>query len=1161
MLAVAVLGPVTALREGVALELRGARQRTLLAALVLDAGQVVPSEVLVQRVWGDDLPAGPENALQQQVLKLRRALGKDHLTFEPPGYRLAVAEDAIDSVRFERLLESARVRVPDDPESAGALLDEALSMWRGGAFADVAYEDWASGEVARLEELRLQAEELRAQTLLTLGRPGEAVASLERLIHADPLRERLRAMLMLALYRDGRQGDALTAYTTGRTRLVESLGVEPGAELRTLHDRILRQDPTLGHAAGGEAGRLAPPLPSALRRHATVATFVGREAELARLASAWTDASGGALTCVLIAGEPGAGKTRLAAEHALAAASMGATVAYARGDEDDAAPFGLFVTVLAQLAEVAPADVLEAHAQEHGGELGRLVPSLRARIPALPAPRSADPDTERFRLREAAVAFIRAVAARAPSLLVLDDIHWADRSTLSLLLHLLRGPDAPLLVVATCREVPGDVRPPLRMLLPDLLREPETTRLALDGLSEPDVIELVQRTLASDGDAAAALGREVHRETNGNALFATELVRHLAASGGLTRGLALEAAGTGDLGVPAAIRDLVVQRLERIGPEAADTLVPATVIGLVFDAGLVARATGRQQADVLESLARARELALVFETGDEPGRFSFSHAVIHAALAQSLGSGQRQLLHRRIADELTALGATDAGALGEIARHRLESCDDELGREAAVLAGDAALELLAPDEAARWYRRALDVVPDDRPRERCDLLVRLGEAERRAGSDAFHAHLLEAGRIALELRDPNLAARAALADNRGMHSRTGFVDDQRLELLNLTLELQGDADTGRRALLLATASSELWSGDHDLRRSLSDEALKVARRAGDERALAETIYRRAFAISEPATLAERLDLTAELVDLADRLGEPLLGVLASVERSRAAIEAGDLAEALIHVERQRVLATDCGDAYGRHGAGWAQAWPHALAGRYAEAERAAEEALAESLSSEQPDALAFYGAQLCVIRWDQGRLGELADVVLAQSEGPDGLPIHRALAALALAEGDRLAEARAVVDAGAVDGFALPVDTIWLAGTVIWGEACVLCGRAEHADRLLELLLPWKHQVAFTGLAVHGAAAHTAAQLAALAGRDEAGDLFALAESIHERLGAPAMLARTRVGWSRWLAARGEGGRARTVMAEALEAADACGQRHLLQPPAPTWAR
>ena len=252
-----------------------------------------------------------------------------------------------------------------------------------------------------------------------------------------------------------------------------------------------------------------------------------------------------------------------------------------------------------------------------------------------------------------------------------------------------------------------------------------------------------------------------------------------------------------------------------------------------------------------------------------------------------------------------------------------------------------------------------------------------------------------------------------------------------------------------------------------------------------------------------------------------------------------------------HVDRQRVLAGQCGDAYGRHGAGWAQAWPLALAGRYEEAERAAHEALAESLDSEQPDAVPFFGAQIAVIRWDQGRLGELADGIVAHGEGPDGLPAHRALAALALAESGHIQEANDLIDSAARGRFGLPLDTIWLTGTVLWGDACVLCERRDVAALLLERLRPWKDQIAFTGLAVHGSAARIAAELAALLERDDAGELFRVAEATHERLCAPALLARTRAGWARWLALRGETARADELARRAREAADACGYPQL----------
>ena len=874
------------------------------------------------------------------------------------------------------------------------------------------------------------------------------------------------------------------------------------------------------------------PLPAVLAGHAAVGHFVGRADALAALAAAWSAACSGELRALLLAGEPGIGKTRLVAEQARRVVAAGGQVLYGRGDEEIAAPFSVFTGVLRQLARNVPADVLDAHVKVHGGELSRLVPELAA---AMPAPRLADPDTERLRLRDAVVALLAAAADRRPALVALDDLHWADAASLGLLAHLLRGPDAAVLVIATYRDTEIDQRPPLRAALADLVREPRMSRIALTGLEEPDIDALVTAAL---GHSEPAMSARIHRDTRGNALFATEFLRHLG-----------DSAGRLEVGIPPTVRDLVIQRLERISDRAAVALTAATLIGPRFEIGLLARVTDLAEADLVDALDRARQAALIEEDRREPGQFFFTHALIQAAVADTVGPARRRYLHRRLAEALDGPG-DGPEHLGALAWHWIEAGDAERGWPAAVRAGDAALAVLAPDEAERWYRQSLELydrLPGPDAGTRADLLIRLGEAERRAGSDGFRAHLLAAGHLARRLGNADQLARAALANNRGMHSVTGRLDEERLELLRAAIELRAGVDDATRALLLATTSSELWSGDHDERHALSDEALAVARGAGDPRVLGEVIYRRAFALAEPATLAERLELTAELVELADALGEPLLRVLASIERSRAAIESADLEEALQHADRQRVLAAACGDAYARHGAGWAQGWPHALAGRYEEAERAAERALRESMSSGQPDAFAFYGAQLAAIRWDQGRLPELAEAIAAHAAGPDGLPAHRALAAVALLEAGDAGQANRLLTEALATGFALPRDTVWMTAMVLWGEAAMLAGQRAAAATLLAILAPWCDQIAFTGLAVHGAAARVAGELAALLGRADADGFFARAEALHERIRAPALLARTRAGWARWLTEDGQLERAREQSAAAAAAADACG--------------
>ena len=251
-----LLGPLEVLRDGESVPLRAAKQRALLADLLVHRGKVVSVDRLVDDLWQESPPAGARHALEAHASRLRGAVGDAAtLVAQPPGYALQVESDALDVVRFERLLAEARAAAP---ERAEQLAVEALALWRGPPLADFAYEPFAQAEIARLEELRWEATHLRIDAELALGREG-LVPELEALVAAEPLRERLRAQLMLALYRAGRQADALAAYRDARTMLMDELGLEPGPELRELEAAILRQDETLARPVRALPARAAAP--------------------------------------------------------------------------------------------------------------------------------------------------------------------------------------------------------------------------------------------------------------------------------------------------------------------------------------------------------------------------------------------------------------------------------------------------------------------------------------------------------------------------------------------------------------------------------------------------------------------------------------------------------------------------------------------------------------------------------------------------------------------------------------------------------------------------------------------------------------------------------------------------------------------------------------
>ena len=417
MIEFGVLGPLEASRGGEPLHLGGGKQRALLAILLLNANEVVSSDRLIDELWGEAAPETAGKALQVHVSQLRKALEPERgpgdpgrvLITKPPGYTLALEPDQLDLTRFDRLTgEGREALAASDPERAAALLRDALSLWRGPALADVAFEPFAQPEIARLEELRMAALEDRLQADIERGRHSDVIGELERLVAADPLRERPRAQLMLALYRSGRQAEALEAYRRARDTLVEELGIEPGKELQGLHEQILRQDPALDLAEeriGRPVEEVAAPREVGARFEAAEA-FVGREREISELEAALGHTFEGRGSVYLIGGEPGIGKSRLADELSRLARDRHARVLWGRCWEAGGAPaYWPWVQALRTYIVDADPDSLRAQLGPRGSEVAQLLPELRERFPDLPVPASPESEGARFRLFDATADF------------------------------------------------------------------------------------------------------------------------------------------------------------------------------------------------------------------------------------------------------------------------------------------------------------------------------------------------------------------------------------------------------------------------------------------------------------------------------------------------------------------------------------------------------------------------------------------------------------------------------------------------------------------------------------------------------------------------------------------------------------------------------------
>ncbi|OBF99157.1 hypothetical protein A5772_13185 [Mycolicibacter sinensis] len=971
--------------------------------LGLHGGSVVSSESLIDLLWGDDAPRTAVKALQTHISALRRALGDGFVITEGMGWILSTT--TVDASRYKLATKAGRDAVArGDTSQAMASFDEALALWRGTPELPDSRRGlsektrWLEGHAAMVED--------RADALLATGRAAELIGELEAAVGDAPLRERRWAQLILALYRAGRQGEALGAYQRARSLLADELGVDPGPELRRLETAIVAQDSALdylatqrppsvtravtflltdieGSTAAWEAD--ADAMAVALARHDELAEqvvtsrggrliktrgegdatfsvfdrpsaaaaaalelqeaihhepwalrepirirvalhtgevelrdgdyfgravnraarlrslaiggqilcsgataelvidalpddvmladlgmrqlrnlprpehvfelrleaavrpedtsvaalqrpdlppiltgpgpFVGRSRELERLASAWQTTLTDGIHAVLIAGEPGIGKTRLAGEWSRQAYEYGAVVLYGRSDEDLGAPYQPFAEALRSLVPcIEPKRLRGLRGLE---ALLSLVPGLADLLPDLVTPPRADPDTERYALFDAAVGLLELASASAPVVLILDDLHWAAKPTLLLLRHLLRfGDHTRLQVVATYRSTDLDRSHPLAAMLADLHRDGTADRLQLSGLDEDDVTAYVTEAGHDDEELAHALASV----TGGNPFFLIEALRHVAESGGVWDPSTL----------PQGVREAVSRRLSRLPAETNKALAAAAVVGSRFALELVERVVDQDLVDAFDQAGKAG--ILIEESG---GRYRFNHAIVRQSLLAELPSVRRMRLHQRIATTLEGELGADDELLADLAYHYFECAwagNAAKAVEYCRRAADQAMARLAYEGAADLYDHALHALDEldeelpDRDEQVAELLIARCEALLAAG-DVTSAAGAVAQLQAATIDSDRLAAWATCFDGQ----LSMLIHPERLDDVEVAV-----GQAARRLAEIADASGEAKA--HTVRagclarlgrigdcEDALDDALTAARRAGEHR--------------------------------------------------------------------------------------------------------------------------------------------------------------------------------------------------------------------------------------------------------------------------------------------------------------------------------------
>ncbi len=1175
--------------------LGSAKARVALAMLTLERRRGVARDTLAEAVWPDDLPSTWASALRTVVTRVRAFLapalpaGIDPVEAHGGRYLLQLPDDVLVDVEVAEAAVAVAVDAltRHDIPLARQRAHEAAVALRAPFLPDCDGE-WVARQRSKLEELLMIVLEVASQASIAAGDAAAALVAASEAVALAPLRESAHRWVMAAHAAGGNRAEALAAYQKLRKLMSDEMGVDPSPETEAAYLDLLGTASGTGGTDAGPLGGLAAGAPP----------FVGRDAEMGLLAGAWQRALTGSRQLVLVTGETGIGKTRLANEAAQRVLADGSgMVLFGRCDREGIIPYQLFVELLDGFVGARPADELPRLSDAARAELAAVFPSFEG-----PPRVGAQPD--RARLFDAVTELVIEATGDRPVLAVLDDLQWADDDTLLLLRHLLRhAGEASLLVVAITRD---ELEPQhaLADTMRALDREGWLHRLPLDGLGEADVRALVHQVLPELTPDRQALARALAADTSGNAYMLVELLREPGV---------LQTGRTAGQRIPESLRDLVTSRLQVLAPDTRELLRAAAVAGRTFELDVVGMAAGLDEGAALDALDNALESRLVIEIGidqpDRPGtrltpaagiptigpvgspvtppfgtpligaapppypglpgpapvvprrryQYRFTHDIVQRTVYEQLNGPRQQHLHARLADAIEVLRADDLSAhVPALAHHRSASAGPHGDAEAVKwirAAAAQARERRAPNEELRLSYRALQLVPAEDHGLRAEVTTELGLAQVQAGDPGGEQMLLDGAVRARLSGRLDLAARAALGLADLARSRSRL----RAEAATLIDEvLRTPPHPGEQEALDELVRARLVARQIELASDNTDpvartEALGALRRqlgtlAGRDR------------LDERLTLAEELATTAIASSDASHL------VLAAHHRAAIAAVIGDRIATDGALD---VLAKAANDETTPTGSDLLRERAVAIAvtqGRFDEAHALASGGHQEPQGQPGDDPVAAELApvagsqverQIFVARWLQGQLADQDVAAPPPPREPGGLgAVERAL--VALDRGDR-GRARISLHAVAVGIEGLPDGDEWLHTAGLLALAAAELGDTNIAAAARNLLAPHTEVVCGVGYRTFvGTATFHLGRLAALTG--DLGDAerhLSSALGHHSAAGARPWVALTQNALADVLEARGRSSDRDLVTAlrsEARWVARRLGMRALPQP-------